>query len=65
MQLADDADSYLPQSHKDPQLTTTNIMAGRDETDKTAASLFPAKGRGSKKDDDLTSVTSLELQTQL
>ena len=65
IQLADDADNYLPQSHKDPQLAATSITAGRDDTDKAASSLFPAKGKGSKKDDDLSSVTSLELQTTL
>jgi len=64
IQLADDADTYLPQSNKDPPLAATNPT--EDDTDKAgAASKFPAKGKGSMKDDDLASVTSLELQTTL
>ena len=66
VQLADDADNYLPQSHKDPPLAATNVTTSRDDTDKAAASLFLAKGKqGLKRDDDLSSVTSLELQTKL
>jgi len=62
IQLADGADSYLPQTNEDPPLAATYTSRDDTETGAVAASLFPAKGKGSRRDDRFTSVSSLELQ---